>query len=303
MSTGGRWRHSPTLALLALTILATLSAWSLTHAVSPPASRATPTDASLRLASLAPAITETLLAIGAGQRLVAVSDYCDHPAAAARLPRVGTGLTPDYERLARLRPTLILTDSYARGRVPQLDTIGHTAALPWLTLQDVTGSIRRLGQLTGHHRAAARLAARMRARLDVKPKAGAPRVLLLHGGPALERGEVWFIKDNSLHGAALRAAGGKNAASEPVVGPAQMSLERLLELDPDLLVVLAGTPYASAQAQQRLLATLGSWRQLRAVREGRVSVLQGATVFATDPRILDLVERLADEIGSFGRRR
>src|SRR5262245_2864728 len=64
-----------------------------------------------RIITLAPAITDTLYAIGAGPEVVGVSDYCDVPEA-KRLPRLGSGLTPSYERIAELTPTLIVSEQF-----------------------------------------------------------------------------------------------------------------------------------------------------------------------------------------------
>jgi len=55
-----------------------------------------------RIVSLAPAVTETLFAIGAGGLVVGISDYCNYPPEALGLPRLGTSITPNYEAIARL---------------------------------------------------------------------------------------------------------------------------------------------------------------------------------------------------------
>ena len=65
-----------------------------------------------RLVSLAPAITETVLALGAENQLVAVSNYCVLPPG-VKLPRIGSSLTPSFEAIASLHPSLILCDDSA----------------------------------------------------------------------------------------------------------------------------------------------------------------------------------------------
>ena len=58
--------------------------------------------------SLAPAMTETLFALGAGAEVVGVSQYCDYPPEVVKLPKVGTFLTPNIEAIAGLRPTIVI---------------------------------------------------------------------------------------------------------------------------------------------------------------------------------------------------
>ncbi|MGH7879693.1 MAG: helical backbone metal receptor, partial [Candidatus Binataceae bacterium] len=73
--------------------------------------RATPYPAGAgqqRIVSLAPSVTETLFALGAGDEVVGVSQYCDYPPAVLDLPRVGSFLTPNVEAIAALRPTLVI---------------------------------------------------------------------------------------------------------------------------------------------------------------------------------------------------
>jgi iron complex transport system substrate-binding protein len=61
-----------------------------------------------RIVSLAPSVTETLFALGVGDEVVGVSQYCDYPPAVNNLPRVGTFITPNLEAIAALRPTLVI---------------------------------------------------------------------------------------------------------------------------------------------------------------------------------------------------
>jgi ABC-type Fe3+-hydroxamate transport system substrate-binding protein len=160
--------------------------------------------------------------------------------------------------------------------------------LPWLTLHEVAASVRRLGALVGRVDPAERLAAAMERTLSARPPPDAPSVLLvIDGGPKL--GEVVFVRDNSLHGAALRAAGARNAAQGAVSGVPSMSLEALVELDPSAIVILAEPGAAPPEAR------LEPWQRLtplHAVREGRLAIVAETNVFGTGPSILALVPRL-----------
>jgi ABC-type Fe3+-hydroxamate transport system substrate-binding protein len=104
---------------------------------------------------------------------------------------------------------------------------------------------------------------------------------------------VWFVQRNSLHGAALRAAGGRNAVARDVTGTPRMSLEQLLLVDPDLIIVLDTSTRAAPSMQHGLLEALRAIGELSAVREQRTGVLRAASVHAIGPRILELIEPLA----------
>lgn len=245
-----------------------------------------------RIVSLSPGMTATLFAIGAGASVIGVSDYCDYPAAATRLPRAGTAITPGYETIARLDPTLIVAEGKAHEA--ELSAVAPTRILPWLGLDDVVNSTRELGRLSGHPDGAEELAGKLEARLSVKPPPGAPRVLLVLGYTPGKLDEIWYIKPGTIHGAALAAAGGRNAVSGAVSGPPRMALSKVIELDPDQIIVLTTSKRPADAALFR-----DSWSKLtplKAVRAGRVGVLGGPETYADGPRVLELVDRLAAEI-------
>lgn len=252
----------------------------------PPATR--------RLVSLSPPITETLFALGAGDQVVARSTWCSTPVEATRLPTVGSALEPALEDIVALRPTTILTEATMAGRTDQLTAIAPTEVLPWLSVSDLDASVRRLGALTGRVPEANALADRLVHTLGVTPPADAPVALFLLGLDGIERGEVWFVKRNSLHGAALHAAGLRNAIDEDVSGAPSMSIERLIALDPPLvLVVLAEdrTPDEARALVREKLAAL----PLTAVRAGRVGAIAGPRTYDTGPGILTVAEQLRAE--------
>lgn len=243
-----------------------------------------------RIVSLSPALTETLFAIGAGDRVVGVSDYCNYPEAATKRRRAGTSITPRYETIVSLEPSVIVTEDVVNARPQDLERLAPTLELPWLTLENVVDGTRRLGQLADQKAAANALADRLWTRLHTKPPASAPRVLLVLGYGSDKLDEIWFIRQNSIHGAALRAAGARNAVAHDVTGQPRLSLERVIQLDPDAVIVLlndANTPARRVEEQWQRITSLS------AVKRGRVATLLAPEAFANGPRILALVDRLS----------
>jgi ABC-type Fe3+-hydroxamate transport system substrate-binding protein len=247
-------------------------------------------DGARRVVSLTPAITETVLSLGGAARLVGVSDYCKLPAGLT-LPRLGSSLTPSLEQIAALRPSLVLSDGSAAAKRKELSALAVTEALPWLTLSEVTASIRRLGQLLEQPLAGDALAERLQTRLSKAPPADAPRVLLLLSYDPSRPAELWFIRQNSLHGAALAAAGARNAVGHDVPGLPRLSVEELIRLDPDQVLIIPPAG-ASLEARREMLTAFNELSPLRAVKQSRVGVLSGATQ-SVGPSILELVDSVA----------
>src|SRR5690242_18818877 len=103
-----------------------------------------------RLVSLAPSITETLYALGLGDRLVGDTDYCDYPPEAKQKPHVGAVLNPSVEKIVALKPDLVLGTPEANRRetADQLDRLGIPVyGLAAHSVDDTLRSIEDLGQV------------------------------------------------------------------------------------------------------------------------------------------------------------
>lgn len=246
----------------------------------------------MRIISLAPAMTETLFAIGAGADVVGRTEYCTYPPEAASLPTVGTTITPGYEAMVRLQPTLIVGEATKDAPLADLSRIAPTRLMPWLTLDDTLAGIRELGRLTGRGEGAEKIAADMERRLKVKPPANGPRVLLAMDGTPGRLTEVWFLRQNSIHGACLNAAGARNAVDDEFVGAMPvLSLERVIALDPEVVLVLTARKLSEGERQQ-LVKDWQGLPMLKAVKAGKVRVLDGEEYYVNGPRILGLIDKL-----------
>ncbi len=247
-----------------------------------------------RIVSLSPALTDTIASLGAKEQLVAVSDFSRYDG----LPRVGTALTPAFEEIAQLEPTAIVTTGTAKTRERELSRLAPTHELPWLSLPEVVQGIRALGELTQKVEAAQELAKRFEEQLGGKPPADAPRVLLLIGSANSTAGDLWYIRPDSLHGRMLTASGYRNAITTKRKGPPRVGQERLLELDPDAIVVLRDSATGSPQ-ERAMIDRLEKLTPLSAVKNQRVRRLSRKHLLSMGPSVLthqkDL-EQLLDEL-------
>jgi iron complex transport system substrate-binding protein len=244
-----------------------------------------------RVVSLGPATTEALFAIGAGDRLVARSRFCDWPPEAARLPAVG-GIEPDIEAILELGPDLVVGPSgqWSSRLTATMQAHGIATWFPdeIQTLTGVDALLLGLGEHTGHAREAqaltrdldAREAAIARAASSVPPT----RVLLVAGlSPVVVAGPRSFADD------LVRHAGAANAVTEGGAWPT-LGFERVVELDPD---VILDASVAESGGASRITPQTPGWSSVRAVREGHVVALGDERVLRPGPRIAEGLAVLA----------
>ena len=283
-------RNALVMVFLAAAVASALSAWLAGPERGP---MIEPSPGSTRIASLAPSITSVLVFIGAGEELVAISDYCrvDYPT--GPIPVVGTALTPDRERLIRVAPGAILARKAGAVPIEILSGIAPTALLPWSSVTDLAASVRAIGEICSRQEAAEKLAQGFEARLLREASESAPRALLLLGGGATGS-ELWVIKPNSLHGALLPAAGLRNAIDGPLRGAPTISLEELVRLDPELIITLVPSDQVSGVDRERLLHRFDALDSLEAVRSRSIGVIADGRCLDEGPELIDLADRLTE---------
>jgi iron complex transport system substrate-binding protein len=267
-------------ALVGLLLAVACSRRDGTHAI--------PGDAR-RIVSVAPSTTESLFVIGAGDRVVGRSPYCDWPAETARVPIVG-GLSPDLEAILQLQPDLVVGPRGATitRLADQLETRGIATWFPAAeSLASIDQVIIGLGDRTRHGEDARRVVEALDARVHAVAQAVAgeprPRVLLVVGAaPVVAAGPTSFVDE------LLRLAGGVNVVDS---GPAWPTLgfERIVELDPDIVIDSSGGPERIAH----VTPGASGWSGVRAVRDGHVIVLDDERVMRPGPRIADGLAVLA----------
>ncbi len=244
-----------------------------------------------RIVSLAPSITETVFALGAGGQLVGVTDYCDYPPEARRKPRVGGIYTPSFEAILALRPDVVVAtaESNLPEHIRRLEALGIPVyVIRPVTFATVLESIRRVGDLLGRPAAAARVVDEMEREAEViaRAVAGAPRPRVLYvlwPNPLIAPGRDTLITD------LIRRAGGESVtAAEAVLYP-RLSLETVVERRPErILVARHGTPAGDARLPE--LEQLGA---LAAVPGGRVQSVDGDLLHRPGPRMVEALRLLA----------
>lgn len=251
-------------------------------------------DAPQRIVSLAPSITETLFAIGAGSRVVGVTEFCSFPAEAGRLPKVGGYYDPNYEAILALRPDLVvlLPESaehrrkLAALRIPTLTVEQHSLA-------GVLDSFILLGQVCGCEAGAACWIRNFQdelAGLQRRVRGGAtPKVLLVlgrdYGSGRIQ--EAYVAGRGEIYDELLSLAGGRNAFPGGWPKYPKLSAEGILSLKPD--IILEFVPALPAGGREQIRA---AWAGLPGYA-GKVEILAGAYLTIPGPRLLLTVKQMA----------
>ncbi|HEX7183786.1 MAG TPA: cobalamin-binding protein [Thermoanaerobaculia bacterium] len=248
-----------------------------------------------RVVSLAPSLTELLFAVGAGDAVVGVTTYCNYPDAAKRLPKMG-GIEDgsiDLERIFALRPDLVVAIGSQSQTVEVLRRLGlRVEVLPSQTVDDLFNAVSRLGGLLGREAQAERLAKDLRQRIErirkavaSLPKERRPRVFY----------QVWdrplmTATRQTLIGQLIELAGGVNVFGDLPGRYPQVSLEAVLERDPEVIVA---PDHHADRVDLRSLAQRPGLADVKAVRSGRIVILNGDLISRAGPRIVEALEILA----------
>jgi iron complex transport system substrate-binding protein len=244
-----------------------------------------------RIVSLAPSITETLFAIGAGEQVAGVTDYCTYPEEARKKPRVGGMVNPSIETIVDLRPDLIILsmEGNLRDDFRKLTELGAPVFVSNpRTLHGIYASISALGLLTGREKESARVVAGMQERerhvtAPMRVRIEPSVLLIVSLQPLMVAGRGTFLAE------LLSMAGGRNlAGTSPSTYP-QFSREAVVEGDPDVLLVLSD----AGGKENDIADTYPEWRRLKAVRTGRVYRVDSDLLSRPGPRAAEALELIA----------
>ncbi len=254
-----------------------------------------------RIVSMSPALTETLFALGLGDRVVGVTRFCLYPDEVLGIPKVGGYLDPNWEAIVTLEPDLVVLMESHSGAESRLSGLGiRTVRVNQQKVADILASIQQLAEVCGVPDRGELLRADVEQRLERIRRAvsgrSEPRVVVSVGrSPGSGRlSTVWAVGPGTFLDDALSLAGGVNAVPGGVAGAyPEISAEGLLHLDPDDILDVIPELEDSGMAVEAALADWQSLGAVRAVREGRVHVLGRHCLSIPGPRVAEVVEAFA----------
>lgn len=243
-----------------------------------------------RIISGIPSITEMLYVLELDDRIVGVTNQCDYPPEALEKEHVG-GFFLNLEKVVSLKPDLILMiESAQKGDIKKFKDFGlNVHTIDPQTVAEVMETIIEIGQLTGAEDRAEEIATKMNgqlASLEAKLVEQETKEVLVVVGfrPLIVVGQGNFIND------LLDYARARNAITQTKAAYPQLSFEKLLEIDPEYIIV-AETPYSDEIIEQDK-----RWEALSAVQNDKVLYLDADILSRPGPRVINAIMIIMDFI-------
>jgi iron complex transport system substrate-binding protein len=248
-------------------------------------------DAPLRIISLAPSTTEILFALGLDEEIVAVSSFCDYPAAALEKDKAGSFSLPNFEKILLLKPDILFCTGLEQApSVENLRRLGIKVCVSDpATIEELYSSIIEIGSLTTRNEEASRLVSDMRRRIGETVQkvravdtASRCRVFLeIWHDPLMTAGAGSIVDE------IINLAGGINVAADIERPYTRISLEQVIMRDPEC-VILTYMKNSPGTPDKR-----PGWSTVSAVKNGRVYVVDTPDIFLRPgPRIIDAISQI-----------
>lgn len=257
-----------------------------------------------RIVSLAPNITEILFALGLGDKVVGVTEYCNYPESAQKKNKIGGFINPNIEKIVSLQPDLVIAtpDGNPQSVVEKLASLGIPVYCIYpKNIDEVFLSILNIGKICGADTEANQLITSLRQRvtkaISIARKNGAyPKKVffVLSTDPLITVGAGSFI-DNLIS-----LANGTNIAHHTPVKYPHYSMEEVVRSQPDIILVADMTPSLNqnnhSQQTQMQLVQLQYWEKWKesipAVKNNKVYFINSDLVTRPGPRLVEGLELL-----------
>lgn len=245
--------------------------------------------------SLAPSVTEIVFALDRQEVLKGTTTFSDFPAAAGNLPKIGSYIHPDMEKIVSLAPDLCIAikDGNPKQVVMRIVEMGIPVyAVNPRCLESVMASITDIGGLLEASDRAEEIVADMRRRMErvaagIAGTADRPGIFFqINASPIVSAGHDTFIHELIVR------AGGRNLAGDQSSYP-RFTIEQVLLLSPDIIIV---TTMSGKGESDAVVDGWRQWTRLPAVKNDRVLVVDSGLFDRPGPRLIDALELLVDLI-------
>ena len=252
-------------------------------------------DNPIRVVSLAPSITEIVFALGQEDRLIGATRFSDFPETAKNIPKVGSYVHLDLEKIVSLKPDLCIAikDGNPRAVVNRLESLGIPVyVVSPVNLKTVMKTITEIGIFLNANEKANSVVQDMKSRIQrVKTKTAnvtyRPRVFFQIGiAPIVSAGTNTFAHE------LIELAGGKNLSKGPIPYP-RFSKEQVLSLRPEVFIITSMSRNTIFEAVKK---EWSKWPSLPAVKNQRIHLEDSNLFDRPTPRLVDGLEHLARRI-------
>jgi len=248
-----------------------------------------------RIISLAPSNTEILFALGLGNKVVGVTEFCDYPEEAKAIEKVG-GLEPNMEKIVALNPDLVLAIGGSPAQVEkatEMEKLGLTVlVLEPGDIEGIMANIELVGRATDAEKEATELTAEMRKRFDdiiAKTEKADSRPKVFFELDATDPSKPYTPGPGSFIDALIALAGGSNIGAGAKMQWAQLSTEEIIAQDPEIIVLGDANYGVTAE----MVKGRPGWSVITAVRDSAIYPIDDILISRPGPRIIDGLEALA----------
>lgn len=253
-----------------------------------------------RIISLSPSITETLFALGLGDKVVAVTDYCDFPAEVNNLPKVGGFINPNLETIIALQPDLVILLANQQRVVEQLQQLNiPTLVVLNTSLNDIKQTIAVIGQQTQHQQQADKLLTKINQKIafisEKTTGLARPKVMITmgHSIDSEHMKQVFIAGQHDFYNDLITLAGGQNVYQAQQPSVPSLSVEGIMQLNPQIIFDI----YPEADDHNSdLVQVLRKWHNLMyvdAIKNNRIHIIEQNYATIPGPRIFLLLDQLA----------
>ena len=251
--------------------------------------------ASQRVISTSPAITEILFALSAGDRVVGVTDYCNFPKKACRLPSIGGPLNPSTEKWIALKPDLIILqdDSVVLNKHAKVFKI-PILQVSVNNLENILTSIQLIADSMGTPKAGKQLVDKIKIQIDnyrTSLKKNKPRqVLMLLSDTNDPSRDLYAVGRNTFLNELLSIAGGENILPDTMATYPKISKEFIIAKSPEIIIEIGPTAKLSSKG---ILDRKKAWiiyPTIRAVKNDRLYFIGADYILIPGPRLLNILD-------------
>jgi iron complex transport system substrate-binding protein len=246
----------------------------------------------VRIVSLAPSLTEILYYLGLGDRVAGVTQFSYYPPESTRKPKVGSYINLNVERIISLNPDLAIgtKDGNKPAVVKLLEQAGISVYIvDPRKVEDVIGTIARVGELCGVEKRAkertSRLAKRIHLISERTMNLKKPLVFL-----QINIQPIMTVNKNTFHHDVIRLAGGNNMTQdEPITYP-RISIEEIMKRRPEVIIISSmerGGRFEKARKGWM------KWPSIPAVKNRRIHLIDSDLLDRPSPRIVRGIETMA----------
>ena len=239
--------------------------------------------------SLAPNLTEIVFAVGAGDKLVGVTTFCDYPAEAKSIRKVSDTQKPNIESIIALKPQVVFvsTASQLEAFTKTLDeqNISVFVTSP-KTLDDIYASIEKVGRITGNGQRAEELIQELRSRVATVRSSAAdgtvPKIFV-----QIDKESLYTVGRDSYINDLISRAGGASATADLATAYPKISKEAALAMNPDVIII--SDSEGNREPNE-------AFRNSPAVKSGRVYLINADLLSRPGPRVVDALEQIAKRL-------